>query len=161
MLKISVCEMCGSETRLYKAEIEGTMLNVCEHCAKFGKVIASIHDRRHIEKIQTHREKEKKAVPMLSKEELTEGIVEGFAGIIKEKRESLNLKQEDFAKKINEKVSLIHKIETGSFEPDIKLARKIEKFLKIRIVEQKEASSFHLEKTKSDSFTLGDFIRVK
>jgi putative transcription factor len=160
VFEIGVCDMCGSENRLFKTEIEGTLLNVCKHCAKFGKVVANVHDKKFIQKMQKKQEKQKRP-QLLSKNELVETLVEDFATLIKEKREKLNLKQEDFAKKINEKASIIHKIETGHFEPNINLARKIERFLKVKIVEQQESRSPQLEKTASDSFTLGDFIKVK
>ncbi|MCK5282640.1 MAG: TIGR00270 family protein [Nanoarchaeota archaeon] len=153
--------MCGSETDLYKAEIEGTVLNVCTKCAKFGKVVAKVPDKRYLEKIQKKREKTPNRTRSISSSEITENLVENFYEIIKNKREKLGLKQEDFAKKINEKASIIHKIETGHFEPNLSLSRKIEKFLKISIVEQIANESSVLEKTKSESFTLGDFIKVR
>ncbi|MBD3164463.1 TIGR00270 family protein [Candidatus Woesearchaeota archaeon] len=151
--------MCGSENRLYKSEIEGTVLNVCKHCAKYGKIIGNVHDKKWVEKFQKKREIKSKL--LLSKEQISQAIVEDFAGRIKKKREALGMRQEDFAKKINEKVSLIHKIETGSFEPNINLARKIERFLKIRLIEQVAPETSEIKKTKSGSFTLGDFIKIK
>lgn len=152
--------MCGAENRLYKAEIEGTILNVCQRCARFGKVLANIHDNKFIEKIQKKRE-EIRTAP-ISENEITETLAEGFNEIIKKKREELALTQEEFAKKLNEKESIIHKIETGSFAPNIPLARKIEKFLRIKIVEQTQVSKEGIDKpTKSEAFTLGDFIKVR
>ena len=153
--------MCGSESRLYKSEIEGTLLNVCHNCAKFGKVVANVHDKKFLEKREKKWEKERQSRPLLSKEEITQSVVEDYAKIIKEKRESMDLKQEDFAKKINEKESIIHKIETSHFEPSIKLARKIEKFLRVKLVEQQVSESVETEKTPSEAFTLGDFIKIK
>jgi putative transcription factor len=153
--------MCGSENRLYKAELEGSVLNVCKHCSKYGKIVGNVHDKRFIEKRHKRREKEKQSRGPISDSQLIEAIVEDFAKIIKEKRESLDLKQEDFAKKINEKTSIIHKLETGHFEPSIKLARKIEKFLRVTLVEQTTGKADPIEKTRSDSFTLGDFIKVR
>jgi putative transcription factor len=160
VFKIGVCEMCGSENRLYKAEIEGTIMTVCEHCAKFGKIVANVQDKRYIEKMQKKRE-EHKRVPLISEKEMIEGLVENFHEIIKKGRESLNLTQEEFAKKINEKESLLHKIETGNFEPNILLAKKIERFLKVRLIEQKEGEIETAEKTKTEAFTLGDFIKIR
>lgn len=137
------------------------MLNVCENCAKFGKVVADVREKKYIEKIQKKKQKEKKAKPLISEDELIQSVVGDFSKIIKEKRESLGLKQEDFAKKINEKVSLIHKIETDNFEPSLSLARKIEKFLRVKLIEQRSSDVGHIEKTKSEAFTLGDFVKVK
>ena len=149
-----VCDMCGSDKRLYKAEVEGTMLNVCEACAKFGQVKGPVPR-------PVMRKKEFKPVKPISQDQLLQRIVEDFSEIIKTKREKLGLKQEDFAKKIKEKESLIHKIETGNFRPSMKLARKIEKFLKVTLVEQMSDSPVAIGKSKTEAFTLGDFIRVK
>ena len=153
--------MCGSENRLYKAEIEGTVLNVCPLCAKFGRVVAGVHDKQFIEKRAGRRERERPSRPLISQQEMVQDVVEDFAKIIKEKREFLGLKQEDFAKKINEKESIIHKIETGHFEPNIKLARKIEKFLKVKLIGQQDSESVETAKSQSKEFTLGDFIKVR
>jgi putative transcription factor len=150
--------MCGSEENLFKAEIEGTELNVCENCGKFGKILGPIEEKiiptkkgKGIEKLDTGPDREVLLV-----------ITEDYAELIKKKRESLGLKQKDFAKKINEKESVIHKIETGSLEPSLHLARKIERFLKIKLVEQHEEEiKERSRQTKSEGFTLGDFISVK
>ena len=130
MFEIGVCEMCGSENRLYKAEVEGTLLNVCKYCAKFGKVVADVHDKKFIEKMQKKRKREKISRPLISQDELIQSVVEDFAKIIKEKRESLNLKQEDFAKKINEKVSQ-RNTETWDSLAHLMIISEIESFFKI------------------------------
>ena len=149
--------MCGSENRLFKAEIEGTVLHVCQNCAKYGKVVGRVESRAdNITRTRTFTKR-----PLISDKELSEVLVEDYSQIIKKKRESLGLKQEDFAKKINEKVSVIHKIETGHFEPSIKLARKIERFLKVKIIEQHAGAGATPSLSKSGSFTLGDFIKLK
>jgi len=155
--KIGVCDMCGSENRLFKAEVEGTLLNVCKYCAKYGKIVADVHDKKFIEKIQ--RQKFRRVHHRMP--EITEELIENYSEIIKKKREHLNLKQEDVAKKINEKLSLIHKVESGHFEPSIKLAKKLERFLRIKILEQVKDDSSTPQAIKSDSFTLGDFITVR
>ena len=36
------CDLCGKEDELYLALIEGTELNVCKNCSKFGKIIKKI-----------------------------------------------------------------------------------------------------------------------
>ena len=88
-------------------------------------------------------------------------ILPNFSELIKERREKLTLKQEDFAKKINEKVSLIHKMETGHYEPNMKLAKKIERFLRVKITGEDGEENETMGKSDSGSFTLGDFITVK
>ena len=99
--------------------------------------------------------------PKLSKDEMSLQLIENFSTVIKQKREKLQLKQEDLAKQINEKVSIIHKVETGHFEPNMDLARKFEKFLKIKLIEQTTLAAISLGKSAVESYTLGDFISVR
>jgi len=155
------CDLCGTEGELFLAEVEGTRLNVCKRCSDFGKII-----RRVKSEIEVKKEKEadvKKIKKILFQEpEINETIVVDYAKRIKDAREKLGLKQEDFAKKVNEKESLVHHIETGKFEPSIGLARKLEKFLKIKLVEEyKEEKEPLSAKTKSDDYTIGDVIKIK
>ena len=150
------CDMCGKETNLYKALIEGTELQVCKECTKYGKVIGTI--KREIKK----EKKQLKKTIFLPKKEMVQLIVNDYAKRIKQKREQLKLKQEELAKLISEKESLIHKIESGHFEPSIKLARKLEKFLRIRLIEQHEVEKASIiGKASTEEFTLGDFVKVK
>ena len=34
------CELCGRNNELVQAVVEGSMLNICKECSKFGNVIA-------------------------------------------------------------------------------------------------------------------------
>jgi putative transcription factor len=149
-----LCDMCGKETNLVVADIEGTELNVCDICAKHGKIIRKIEP---IKESRNIRKKEKIEI----EEETIEKIVEGYGKLIKESREKLGLKQEDFAKKINEKSSIIHNIESEHYEPDIKLAQKIEKFLKIRLIEEEKIEKTNIDHVDSAGLTIGDLIKIK
>lgn len=149
--------MCGKEDRLFKTEVEGTELNVCKVCSKYGKIIATV-------RVEVKEEKKPKRV--IEREEETGkdvkfAIVDDYANIIKRAREKLGMKQEDFAKKIGEKESLVHKIETGHFEPSISLAMKIERFLKIKLIEQYEESHVKKAEAESGGFTIGDILKTK
>ena len=150
------CDLCGAKTEnLFRAIIEGTELNVCKDCAKYGKVI----EKKPIKLVEEKKEHVKKSVE--SEKEIVQIIVSDFAQRIKKKRESLGLKQKEFAKKISEKESLIHNMETGSFKPSISLARKLEKFLKVKLIEEYEEEHKKETTTKSEGFTIGDLIKVK
>ncbi len=147
------CDMCGSEGKLYRAIIEDAQLNVCHECSKFGKVtgvIQQIPDKT----IQKDAKREPEA-------ELMEIIVDDYTEKIRKKRESLGLKQKEFAKKLNEKESLVQKIESGHFEPSINLAKKIQKFLRIKLIEGHEEIYEKQKSVKTDSFTIGDLIKIK
>jgi len=150
------CELCGSKQAKYDAEIEGTMMRVCEGCARFGKVKHSPKTKIVIQ--------EKKAVP----QEPIYIFISGYGSAIKKARERLGLKQEEFGKRLNIKESMLHQLESESFKPSIDIARRLEKELHIKIVEEilpgskdESASSGISDKTRSGTFTLGDMLNAK
>lgn len=148
------CDICGKEAKLYKTKIEGSELEVCSSC---GSINAKGQKKQGI--VHHYKKKRKYYAPEL---ESTQRVVQGYAEIIKGKREKLGLKQEDFAKKISERVSLIHKFETGSARPSIEVAKKIGKFLGVKLTE--DAPEQNAQVTggkKSDAVTIGDMIKIK
>lgn len=153
------CDMCGKEvenSKLFYAKVEGTMLRICDGCTKFGKIVKRVEEERVQVKQQA------RFIPK-SEEEIEDMIVEDYAQLIKLAREKKGIKQEDFAKQINEKESLIHKIETGHMEPNIKLANKIEQFLGIHLVEEVQLQNHrdHTKKENLNNFTIGDIIKTR
>jgi len=145
--------MCGSEGQLYNTVIEGAELKVCHECSNYGKVIGIVKEElKEIKRQEASNEQEK---------EIIEAVVEDFAVRIKKKREELGLTQKDFAKKIKEKESIIHKIETGSFIPQMELTKRLERFLHIKLVEKIEEENEKLVKTDTGNFTIGDMIKSK
>jgi len=148
------CDMCGKESSLFKTDLEGSILSLCSDCSKYGSVISAIREEKEEPKKHVREIKQEQ-------EEIVLAIVQGYGDIIKKKREDFGIKQEDVAKKINEKVSLIHKLEINQFEPSIELARKIEKFLHVKLVEQQKLGLEPLNTPKGEHFTIGDFIKIK
>ena len=74
---------------------------------------------------------------------------------------NLNLKQEELAQKIAEKVSVIHKVESKHLRPSLALAKKLEHFLNIKLIEKyKEEKTKTLDFTDS-ALTIGDLIKFK
>ncbi len=147
------CEMCGKEGELYNTEIEGVILSVCTKCSKHGKVLKKT---KVIVKKGQIEEKRKE------KPEREEFVVANFAKLIRNKRNKLGKTQKEFAQMLNEKESIIQKIENGSFEPPIKTAKRFEKILNIKLVEEIEIGE---EKTgkraKAEGLTIGDILKLK
>ena len=56
-----------------------------------------------------------------------------WARRIRQAREARTWTPEDLAKKLNEKKSIVLKIESGNFRPPDALVRKIEQLLKLRL----------------------------
>src|SRR3989344_8663208 len=117
------CEICGEERELVKAIVEGSLLDVCEECSRFGNTIV-------VKKIQ----KEEKSVKKQTVD-IINIINPDYPKLIKDARDRLGLKQKDLALKLNEKESVIHKLETGSLQPTILLARRLERILSINLIE--------------------------
>lgn len=151
------CDLCGKETELVQAEIEGTEMSVCRACAQHGTIKDPAIPKK-AKSIKKSLHKKPAHEPAL---ETVESIVPDYGQKIRKAREKLGLNQEDFAKKINEKESLLHKMETGSFEPSLPSAKKLEKILGIKLIERVEEKETASQKTSSEGFTIGDLIRKK
>ena len=146
------CDMCGREQATLKAAVEGSVLSLCDGCSKFGKIVGRIT----VAGTGLKRKEEKKAA-----EEDSEFIVTNFGSLLKQKRESLGLKQEEFAKKIAVKESVLHKMETGAMKPGIEEAKRFEKLLGLRLIEKADMAEGVVPQPKKDQLTLGDLIKIK
>jgi putative transcription factor len=149
--------MCGKEAPLYKAKVEGSVLDVCEGCARFGEVIRA-PQRRHAEAPQ------RRPMPIPKRKEIIQVITDDYANKVRTARERMGLTQEEFSKRLNERWSEMQKIESGKMKPSIETARKLEKLLGISIVEEHgEGGDIPIENEKpnKNEFTLGDFIKTK
>ncbi|MGV8151309.1 MAG: helix-turn-helix domain-containing protein [Candidatus Woesearchaeota archaeon] len=161
------CELCGQKQAVYDADIEGTSMKVCADCSRFGsnKRGANV---RVVVKQKRFEEQSPEYV-----------FVEGYGRLVKNAREKIGLKQDEMAKRLNERESLLHQIESEHLKPSVALAKKLERELKIKIIEEiksgensessnsshssnhaKSSMSFQNRKI-SDGRTLGDFIKHK
>lgn len=144
--KLLQCEICGKEIKkTLKVKIGSSLLQVCEACSKFGEVqkakpgakVKSITGAPGTREKYAAYRRGKPAVKIKTKPEEKELIlVENYGRIIKNAREKLNLSQEKLAKMLNEKESVISRIEAQHMKPSEKLARKLEKVLNIKILEE-------------------------
>ncbi|MEM3374480.1 MAG: multiprotein bridging factor aMBF1 [Candidatus Woesearchaeota archaeon] len=148
------CEMCGKEDILVIALIEGVELNVCNSCASFGKIVKKQSPEKINEKKELKKEKK------VEEREVIMVVREDFSSIIKNKREKMGLKQDEFAKFLNEKESIVQKIENGTYIPSIEMARKLEKQLNISLIEERVVEPQHI-KAKNETLTIGDMINLK
>jgi len=148
--------MCGSEEQLYITDIEGTRLNVCRKCAGFGKIITPLKTSPLVKKQKKATKTEEEPEP-----DIIRMVMREFPKKIRNAREKLGLKQEEFAKKIKEKESVVHKMETGELAPSLKLAEKLEKMLGIKLIEEYEEKHKKTTATKAEKLTIGDMIKIK
>ena len=144
------CEMCGSESNLTLALVEGVELKVCKNCSSFGKKINKPIIKTTLKKILQKK----------PEREIIQIIVNDFPRLIRKKREKMGLKQKEFAKFLAERESIVHKMESGTYTPSIELARKLEKQLGLILIEQKEVKPHNIKAT-TNKFTIGDIIKIK
>lgn len=145
------CSICGRKEATVIAVIEGVSLEVCDECAKLGRVSKRIKEKKKVVK------KVAQVRP-----EVEETVVLDFAKRIREVREKNKMTQEEFAKALNEKLSVMRHVENGTLVPSLKLAKKIENKFGIRLIEvQGEVSGEELSHEKVETATLGDLIEIK
>ena len=161
-----ICEMCGkSVTFCKKVTIEGVQLEVCSECAKFG-----IEAKKPVEKeapapkpliVQRleYREKRGKPRDVLTNVEKEE-LVEDFAARIRIARSKKGMTQKDLAMKINERMTVLSKVESGDMRPDDKMLGKLEKELGIKLKE-KVVDTQVAKGMGTSSLTLADLIKMQ
>jgi putative transcription factor len=160
------CPICGGLIwKGQKVLIEGAKITVCQSCAKEGKIIQdSPKMMRPKTSTKTRPSKPSKLYREAEKFEKVE-IVSNYAQLIHSARTKRDLNQDQFAQKLNEKPSLLRRIEAGKVEPTLELAKKIEKTYQIKLIKEIDSiepsakSSQYMK--KSVGSTLGDIAFVK
>lgn len=152
------CEICGkNDETMYKTNIEGSTMNVCINCRSLGKVM---HEVRPETRRDLKNQKRVAETKVVVEKVILEKIRDDYANIIHKEREKRKMTQEEFSKMLNEKESLIHHIESGKNPPSLTLAKKLEKALRISLIETYEEKHKTI-KTNTGELTLGDFIKIK
>ena len=154
------CEMCGEDSPIVATiETEGARMRVCARCVRFGKVIAPPEPKAQpgaARPVRLPRNTAEKPVPLESDED----IVDDFGERVRIARERKRVSLDDLARAVNEKKSLLAKVETGAFHPDPQLARKLEAALGIKLREKVE--EVHTQKAQArGGMTIGDLIKMQ
>jgi putative transcription factor len=163
------CEVCGRKIygKPVKAIIEGAKLTVCSECSKHGTIIWEEETKQP----PTLKPKPKTTLSPTLKAQTTgktqtvfEGaleLVDDYDVRVKQAREKMGLTHEELGKRINEKVSVLKKIETKKIKPDDKLAAKLEHALRIKLLmpASEEKVPVPTSKPSSRGLTLGDIIQ--
>ncbi|NHJ84203.1 MAG: TIGR00270 family protein [Asgard group archaeon] len=179
------CEMCGNFAGpdLVETEIDGVRMFVCPKCAKFGTRVSdkpSYDDTSESEyafvrdkpggqgtsvsrvKVQTGTQRSTASRPRPRRDGLytDEVLVEDYGEVIKNARMARGLSLEDFAQMINEKASMLRKIEKSEFTPPESVVVKIERRLEISLKEEAAAPIYSGTSSQKET-TLGDVVKLK
>ncbi len=125
------CEICGREITKgpVSVRIEGSMMRTCGTCARLGERVVV---KKHSPQTQAAPRR-----PVARVEKSVE-IVDDYSSKVRKNRDRLGLTQDQLGAKINEKGSVISRIESGHMEPDLKMAKKLERFLGATLLEEPE-----------------------
>ncbi len=157
-----ICEICGSEVRhLRTVLVDRATLDVCDRCARFGKPVESRPKHEQAKKAPRRATGSRRA--SVGRTPTDYDVVDGYGSLIRSAREKKGLTQEDLGKRVSEKTSTIHRLESETLAPSIALARKLERFLKVKLLEkagleEEVATSIH---STDEDITLGEVIQVR
>ena len=152
------CELCGRELWgvAYRIRLEGADLLVCPSCARGRMIVGTVN----FSKPQPSRQP-RSTTKLRRKLEAEEVIVEGYGSLVRSAREKMGLTRDMLATMVGEKESIIRRIEAGQLEPTIELARRLEKVLKIKLVEEVVDYGAGCEEAGGYDLTLGDVVEFK
>jgi len=170
------CEMCGKEVSSPKTvKIEGAEIDVCDDCADFGTEVKTESSSTTSTKYSTSSSSSSSGNSSSSSSGGSSGgrrrrdmfdEMEELAGDyddrIRKARESEGLSQEELADDLNEKASVIRKLERGDSLPSDDVREKLERKLGISLTEAGgDADEDWSSSSDSAGLTLGDKVRRK
>ena len=171
------CEMCGAEeASLTTTKVEGAELELCSSCTDFGTEVRDESTSSGGGKYSTSSSTGKSSSSSGSSgssgsssgstrprdmfDDMDE-IATDYDERIREARESRGLSQEELADQLNEKASLIRKLERGDTLPTDEVQRKLERALDISLVEGQSSDDADWETNDAGTMTLGDVVKRK
>ena len=178
--------MCGkfAGPDLSECEVDGAKMLLCPKCSKFGTKVSDkpIHVYEDETEVAFVKNKPGGKGPSVShvkvsssttttapqtsrrygRDVLTsnEVLIDDYGETIKDTRKAKGWSLEQFAQMINEKASLLQKIEKGEFNPTENLIVKIERKLDISLREE-AAAPFYTGPSSKKETTLGDVVKLK
>ncbi len=164
-MRIMICEMCGNEVPLTKPVfIEGSKLNVCPNCSKFGDEhrsqksgSAPAPSASVIEQRLQKREQRMQVKDVYRGSEMTQ-LVDDYGDVIRKARIAKGMDLEQFAASIYEKKGTLSKIESNNLVPDDKMVKKLEKALGIKLTEA-VSNVGQVGGSQTTKMTLSNFIK--
>jgi putative transcription factor len=132
------CEVCGNPIRGEPAtiEVDGGIFRVCGMCSNKGKPVKMPGDARPPPPI---RYTSKRSTVESNYDEHDLELRIDFNNKLKIARNKMGISQEELGRRLNEKLSVIKHLESGSLKPDDVLTRKLERFFKIQLLVPEES----------------------
>nr|EGQ40329.1 MAG: transcriptional regulator, XRE family [Candidatus Nanosalinarum sp. J07AB56] len=168
--------MCGADkSSLTKTKVEGATLELCDSCTDFGTKVRTESSSSGSSKYSTSSDSGKNSggssgsansagsgggrAPDMFDDMDT--LAADYDSRIRKAREALELTQEELADQLNEKASLIRKLETGDVLPDEEVQQKVETALEVELSEGTDVDDADWSGQSDGSMTLGDVVKRK
>ncbi|MCS7128092.1 MAG: multiprotein bridging factor aMBF1 [Sulfolobales archaeon] len=165
------CEVCGKRVEndrdCRKAFVEGVELMLCPEC--YIKVVVrgrranvfTKHLKQPVLQEAVKREPKRGIARRVIEEDYE--VVPDYAKRVKEAREKFGWSIKALAEKVRESESVIKRIESGKLVPSISLAQRLERVLKITLLQPivDELKPAGYSEGGDNYFTIGDLIKVK
>ncbi len=171
------CEMCGAETTSPNTvKIEGAELEVCDECTDFGTEVQTADAGSTTSKYSTGSGSSGSSSGGSSGSsggpssgggrrdmfDDMEEVAQDYDETLRAAREAAGLSQEELAKQLNEKASLIRKLEHGDVLPSDDVQGKLERALDVDLSAGGTAEETEWEGgSASGEYTLGDVVERK
>jgi len=173
------CEMCGTETASpNRVKIEGAELDVCDECTDFGTEVTQEDSSSTSTKYSTGSDSSSGTTSTSgsgsgattsssggSRRDMfddMEELAQDYDGRIRDGRESAGLSQSELADQLNEKASLIRKLEHGDTLPSDDVQQKLERALDIDLTAGGTSDDTEWEGgSATGEYTLGDMVERK
>lgn len=161
-----ICELCGSDVpRTKLVMVEGAAVNACPRCEKYASSGAVKTKEGKVMLPSVAERLGSRQKRMRQRDVLTGGekeLVDDYPGRVRRGRQKMSMSQEDLAKRLNEKKSVIVKVENGDIRPPDKLIAKLERALDITLKEHVDVDEEAPRRgSESRGMTLGDFIKYE
>ncbi|MFC7256514.1 multiprotein bridging factor aMBF1 [Haloplanus litoreus] len=170
------CEMCGAESSsLTTTKVEGAELELCDECSDFGTEVRTESSSSSSTKYSTSSSSSSTSSSASGGSSSSSGgsarrrdmfddmdeVATDYDDRIRTAREDRGLSQEELANELNEKASLIRKLERGDMLPSDEVQRKLEHELDISLSEGGGDEDAEWSGGSSTTTTLGDVVKRK
>ena len=152
--------MCGSESAILSPrKISGSVIQVCSSCVALGSEPThreSIGHRAYVAQTLQKRNLKRRYSDIETDDKV---LISDYGSVVRKAREKLGLDHATLASRISEKKSILTSVEVENMRPNEKLVKKLENFLKIKLMESVEDSPEPKSKKPSEGLTMGDLLK--
>jgi putative transcription factor len=147
------CELCGNETTsLTKVKIEGAEVKTCDSCAQMGEEVNTGTSKPRKKKTESKSR---------TRGRDTDTLAPDYGDRVRDAREEEKLSLAEVSDDLNEKESVIRKVENQDLKPEKSLASKLSRKFGVDLYVNPEVSNVDDSTSDSRSATLGDVAEVK